>query len=204
MQKSIILFDLDGTIVDSLPILRSFVEREGLSLDEREITTLRDLPARDALGKLGIGPWKLPFVVWRFRDYFQKSLPKADLIHGMVETVGALHDRGYTLGIVTTNSRSNAIKVLERGGIGPCFSFVKSEWNTFGKSKAMRRIVDGYGMKPEDAWYVGDEVRDTEAARDAGLRSIAVTWGFNSEKALRSAKPDGIVSCPDELRRFFG
>ncbi|NTW13680.1 MAG: HAD-IA family hydrolase [Candidatus Moranbacteria bacterium] len=199
MSKKCIIFDLDGTIVDSMPILRSFVEHEGLLLDERDISALRDLPAGEALGRLGIGMWKLPYFAWRFRGYFRESLPKAVLISGIEEAVRRLYDEGHTLGVLTTNSRSNAIAVLERGGIGSRFSFVKSERNTFGKSKALRRIVNGYAMKPETVWYVGDEVRDMVAAREAGLRSLAVTWGFNSEKALRAANPDEIISRPDDL-----
>lgn len=54
-------------------------------------------------------------------------------------------------------------------------------------------------MEPETAWYVGDEVRDVEAARGAGMRSIAVSWGFNSEMALRAAHPDYIAASPNEL-----
>jgi phosphoglycolate phosphatase len=52
---------------------------------------------------------------------------------------------------------------------------------------------------PNDAWYVGDEVRDVEAARGAGMRSLAVSWGFNSESVLRASHPDSLAFEPSEL-----
>ena len=54
-------------------------------------------------------------------------------------------------------------------------------------------------LHPSNVLYVGDEVRDIEAAKKAGIRIAAVTWGYNSKKALEAYKPDYLVTKPEEL-----
>ncbi len=68
-----------------------------------------------------------------------------------------------------------------------------------GKARRLRGTARALKVKPAEAVYVGDEVRDIEAARSAGMRVIAVTWGFNDEKLLASYTPDAIARKPSEL-----
>ncbi len=203
MSRKLILFDFDGTIADTFPVFLSFAEREGFRFDKDEIETLRDLSMREAIGRIGIPAWKLPFVAGKFHRHFRRAVGSVLLVDGMSEAIRRLRQEGYALGIVTTNSRSNVIRILEREGMISCFDLVFSERNIFGKAGALGKIVRRFGIAPETAWYVGDEVRDMEAARAAGFSSVAVTWGFNSEKALRAAKADRIASSPTDMADPF-
>lgn len=203
MEKRLILFDFDGTIADSFPVLLSFAKREGLLPEGEDPESFRDLHAKDLLRKAGIPWWKLPFMTFGFHGHFAASASEIGLIDGMAEVIRRLHEEGFALGIVTTNSRENAVRILEREGLMPYFSSIVGNRNLFGKAAVLKRVVAGHGTDPGAVWYVGDEVRDAEAARDAGLRFAAVSWGYNSTKAFRAAEPDLSVSTPRELVSFF-
>jgi len=199
MSKKLILFDFDGTIADSYPIFLSFASREGFHFSEGEAGELRDLSMREVIEKLNIPAWRLPFFARRFHRYFRKAAQEVRLIDGIPSAIRKLNEEGYILGVVTTNSASNVRTVLRREELLSCFEYVFSERSIFGKARMFGRIVRRLGIPSETVWYVGDEVRDVEAAREAGLQSIAVTWGFNSDTALRAARPNRLASHPDEL-----
>lgn len=198
-SRKLILFDFDGTIADSFSTFLEFAGKEGFRFDAEKIDQLRDLSMREAILMVGLPVWKLPIAARKFHRYFAVESPKVRLIDGIKEAIIALHSDGCALGIVTTNDTANVKTVLAREGLSADFDSINSERSIFGKARTLKRIVRDLGIDPSTVWYVGDEVRDIEAAREAGLRSLSVTWGFNSAKALRLARPDHIVSHPDEL-----
>jgi phosphoglycolate phosphatase len=69
----------------------------------------------------------------------------------------------------------------------------------FGKGRLIAKCLDLHQLVLDETVYVGDEVRDIQAARFAGIRPISVTWGFNSREALAAAQPDWLVDEPDAL-----
>jgi phosphoglycolate phosphatase-like HAD superfamily hydrolase len=90
---------------------------------------------------------------------------------------------------------------LRANGVEHHFAFVIGYPRLFGKGKALRRILKADRLEPADVLYIGDEVRDVEAARKAGVAMAAVTWGFHAEPLLRANRPDYVVSDPRELLR---
>ena len=79
------------------------------------------------------------------------------------------------------------------------FQFIHSEANYFGKTRLLKKIINQYKLDKSRVFYIGDETRDIEAAKQSGLHSIAVTWGFNSEKILSQHEPDFIARKPEDL-----
>jgi phosphoglycolate phosphatase len=73
----------------------------------------------------------------------------------------------------------------------------------FGKGKALRRIVRAERLDSSEVLYVGDEVRDIEAARKARVASAAVTWGLNTEAILRAGGPDLVAADPLILHQLI-
>jgi phosphoglycolate phosphatase len=199
MGKQVIVFDFDGTIADTFPIFVEFARSEGFDFSPAETEGLRNLSMRDVITKLKLPTWKIPFLANKFHVYFQKASPKVPLFEGVADAIRKIYENGHVLAIVTSNSRSNVENLLDRDGIRDCFEIIHSERNLFGKARPLRKIMRRLQVEPEAAWYVGDEVRDVEAARGAGMRSVAVSWGFNSEVVLRAAHPDRIVASPQEL-----
>ncbi|MGA1474197.1 MAG: HAD hydrolase-like protein [Prochlorothrix sp.] len=79
------------------------------------------------------------------------------------------------------------------------FKVLQAGVTILGKQRVLKRLVRRQGWAAEQVCYVGDEVRDVEAARGAGVRSIAVTWGFNTTAVLNRANPDYLIDHPAEL-----
>ncbi len=69
----------------------------------------------------------------------------------------------------------------------------------FGKGRALRRIMRAERIRPAQVVYIGDEVRDMEAARSVGVTAVAATWGFQSEDVLRASGPAHVAASPGEV-----
>ncbi len=79
------------------------------------------------------------------------------------------------------------------------FDFIYSESNIFGKAKKLNGLLKEKKINPQSVFYVGDETRDITAAKEAGVKAIAVTWGFNGKEILKEQSPDYLVGNPEEL-----
>lgn len=73
----------------------------------------------------------------------------------------------------------------------------------FGKGPALRQLLRDQNFDVTQAVYVGDELRDVEAAKSIGMRVVAVSWGFASRQNLEAAKPTGLADNPEELMRIL-
>ena len=79
------------------------------------------------------------------------------------------------------------------------FEQVAGGASMFGKAGALKKLIEKGKLDPNRVHYVGDEVRDVAAAKAAGVRSIAVSWGYAQRAALAALNPDHIVDTPAQL-----
>ena len=114
-----------------------------------------------------------------------------------------LTENGYKLGILTSNSEENVSKFLKKNNLD-LFDFIHSESSILGKSKAMHDLLKKHGIRPEEAIYVGDEIRDIEAARKTNIEIIPVCWGYNSKQILEKQNPDFLIDEPRQLIEILG
>jgi phosphoglycolate phosphatase len=124
---------------------------------------------------------------------------KLNLVEGMAEVLEELKAQGYTLGIVTSNGRENVKTFLRNHRLDYQFEFIESELNLWGKSRGIKRLIKKRGWPLEAVAYVGDEVRDIQAAHQIGIKAIAVGWGFQLPEILSEYQPDFLLSEPREL-----
>ena len=200
------LFDFDGTVADSLRIAHSIlnelaVEFRFRSLPPEELDHVRTLGTRDFIRHMGISGWRVPRISKRGLSLFQERIADVQPIAGMPEVLEELHGRGHRIGILTSNSETNVLAFIARHRL-PYFHFVRTSSKLFGKSREMSRILKAEGLLPERVLYVGDETRDIEAAKEAGLRMAAVDWGYNASSALASLAPEYLLTHPGELLRI--
>ena len=130
MAKKVIIFDFDGTIADTLPLLVNILNRLSgkysyKTIEESELTTLRGKTSKEILKGLGISLLKLPFVVKSAKSEFLKELELLKLVAGIKKVLLQLKKIGYKLGIVTSNSEENVKKFLKVNNL-PRFDFVYS------------------------------------------------------------------------------
>ncbi|WP_168218877.1 HAD-IA family hydrolase [Limnoglobus roseus] len=197
-----VVFDFDGTLADSLASLIAAFRhvapqfRLNPSLD---LATARHMPTRELFKQLGVSFWKLPRLVRALQAETAKDAGQLKLFAGVPEMLTVLADRGCRLGILSSNWEDAIRACLRANGIEDRFAFIVGYPRLFGKAKALRRILRREAIPRESLLYVGDELRDVEAARRAKVASAAVTWGFNAEALLVQGNPTFLVRTPAEL-----
>lgn len=202
---SSIIFDFDGTIADSLPVVIELFERwskrEPYTKDE--IETLRGMPARDVIKAIGVPLWRAPGLLARGRKEFTKYIDRVEIFKDMPQVISELHKRGHKIYLMSSNSRENVQAYLKLHKIDQYFDNVYGNAGLFSKARAMRKIIDKNHTQKSHCFSIGDETRDIEAAKKAGITSIAVTWGFNNTEILKEHQPDHLVSKPQELLKLI-
>ena len=119
---------------------------------------------------------------------------------GMVALLGRLRDR--RLGVVTAKIAYQAAAVVEATALHGHFAHVQGWAPHLAHKPAPDLLVaalDALGADARDAVYVGDAITDVRAGHAAGMRTIAVTWGFGTEEALRQERPTRLVRTVEEL-----
>ncbi|HEX4045090.1 MAG TPA: HAD hydrolase-like protein [Gammaproteobacteria bacterium] len=199
-----LIFDFDGTLVDSF---RAAMEKLNLLADEfnfrkisiDEIEGLRDLTSKKLIKHLKIPIYKIPSVLRCARKHMRSEMKMLSPFKNLPEILQELYDMKIPLGILTSNSSENVTEWLECNKMQQLFNFIHIESSYFGKKHILRKILKVYKIDKSQAFYIGDETRDVEAAKECDVSSIAVTWGFNSEKILSQHRPNYIARKPEDI-----
>ena len=202
-MTKVIIFDFDGTLADTIDILLSITNRLSAefgfkSATKEELAQLSNLNSWQILQYSGISIFKFPLLIRRLKAELHSEVPNIQLFPGIKEVLLELKKRGFQLGIITSNSRENVLGALEKNGLQDTFTFIYSG-STFGKHKVISKWLRIENVHTEKVVYVGDEIRDIDAAKKTGIKVIAVGWGFNSQEALAAQNPDFLIERPQEL-----
>ncbi|MEG4803047.1 HAD-IA family hydrolase [Microcoleus sp. ARI1-B5] len=202
-MTKVIIFDFDGTLADTIDILLSITNRLSAefgfkSATKEELAQLSNLTSWQILRYSGISLFKFPLLIRKLRSELRREIPNIQLFGGIKEVLLELKNLGFQLGIITSNSLENVLEAVEINGLQGTFTFVYSS-STFGKHKVINRWLIREHINPEEVVYVGDEIRDIDAAKKTGIKIIAVGWGFNSQEALAAHNPDFLIERPQEL-----
>ncbi|MEG4291919.1 HAD-IA family hydrolase [Microcoleus sp. C2C3] len=202
-MTKVIIFDFDGTLADTIDILLSITNRLSAefgfkSATKEQLAQLSNLNSWQILQYSGISIFKFPLLIRRLKAELHSEVPHIQLFPGIKEVLLELKKRGFQLGIITSNSRENVLGALERNGLQDTFTFIYSG-STFGKHKVINKWLRIENIHTEKVVYVGDEIRDIDAAKKTGIKVIAVGWGFNSPQALAAQNPNFLIERPQEL-----
>jgi len=205
-SAKVLLFDFDGTVADTRAIAFHILnelseEFHFRPLSEEEIYAARNMTTQKLIAHLGIRRWRVPKIARRGLVKFHECIHQVEPILNMPVILQQLQERGFRLGILTSNSQANVITFLKHHQI-TCFEFLRSSSKLFGKSGEIRRLMKEHQLQPEDIIYIGDETRDIDATRATAIRMAAVTWGYNSADVLRSMNPNFLFDRPEELLSF--
>lgn len=188
MAKNTILFDFDGTIIDSTPWIVAALNKLAPSYGKKPITNeeyelLRSSTISELLKKFDLPFYQIPLILLQARAEVFRDLDKMDLCTGMEKALTELKTKGYRLGIISSSPKKNIDLILKKYQLD-MFEFVHSELNIFGKAAAIVGVCNQYGIEKDKSIYIGDEIRDIEASRKAGIDIISVTWGLNNYEGL--------------------
>ncbi|MCX7114319.1 MAG: HAD hydrolase-like protein [Gammaproteobacteria bacterium] len=199
-----LLFDFDGTLVNSFPFV---IEKTILLADEfhfkkieaQEIEHLRDLSSKEVIQYLGVPFYKIPSLIRRMRQAVRSDITRMQPVPNIYQVLETLHQAKYCLGILTSNSKDNVSTWLIHHHMQHFFSFIHTESSFFSKKHLLKKTLKAYHIDARQTCYIGDETRDIDAANQNNIRSMAVTWGFNSEKVLLQHGPTYIVRQAEDI-----
>lgn len=200
-----ILFDFDGTIVDSLDLALRILNRMAEkyhypAVTEADMQTLKSLPLNERFQKIGFPLHKVPAMTVECASLYRREIAGLKPVPGIRDLFDTLKAEGCSLSVLSSNSEENIAEFFRRNGMEQ-FDHIFSSNNLFGKEKSIRKFLRRFGISAEELLYVGDELRDLDACRAAGVRVAAVTWGYDPLPLLQSGKPDFIARTPADVLR---
>lgn len=213
MAVTTVLFDLDGTLIDSIRLI----------LDSYHHTlAVHGLPPRsDRQWLAGLGtplwvqfrewsddPSRLEQLIATYREY---NLSHHDAMvsayPGVVDMVATIRRAGLRTGLVTSKNRTGALRGLRRIGLEDAIDLIVGAdevSNPKPHPEPIRMALERLEETPEQAMYVGDSVHDMLSGRTAGVATGAVLWGPFAREDLEESEPDHWLERPDDLLRVLG
>ncbi|XZT79647.1 HAD family hydrolase [Acinetobacter baumannii] len=212
MEKSLkeyqaIIFDMDGTLVDSfsffLGALNQLAKKHKFkSVELHEVEQYKHLSPKEIMKEMNVSRWKLPWIAKDFIRLMKERDEEIHLFEGMRDHLIELHKRGYTLAIITSNSKENCQNVLGKE-LCELFSHIDGGSSIFGKAKRIKRVLNILDVSKNQAIYVGDQTTDGEAAHEAGIDFAAVGWGYTSAEKLKTIQPKVVLTDLATMKEFF-
>ena len=210
MKFDTLLFDLDGTILDSLEDLADSVNAV-LREEGYPLRSLSEIKSFTGSGYHYLLSSALPCDVsaeiidrctqqYR-RVYLQNIANKSRPYEGIPELLHTLKERGYKLGVVSNKFEKATVEAC-RLYFDNCFDIVLGDAPERHKKPSPDGVWEALatlGSKNETAVYLGDSEVDIKTAKAAGLVSVGVSWGFRSRAVLSEAGADFIIDRPEEL-----
>lgn len=207
MRFPVVLFDFDGTVIDSGEIIIA-------SMRHATKTVLgRDIPDEElgrAVGGSGlieqmrtIDPERVDELVACYREHNEPLHSGLVECAGMTGVLTRLKDEGRRLGVVTAKRHETVKLAFSYLPLERFFDVVVASDHTERHKpdpQPLHHALERLGADREDAVYVGDSPFDVRAAKGAGMHSIAVTWGrIHPRERLEAEEPDAVVETPEEL-----
>ena len=203
------IFDLDGTVFDSQKVLLKVGNKVAIkynidttNIDFSKLDKYKNMRIPDVLKTFKVPFYKLPSIVLYGLKEYSKYVEEIDMFAFINETLEKLKERGVQLGVLSTQPEKTVQRLLTKSGTN-MFDFTFSESRIGKKGNALKKIVSGHRLDPSQTIYIGDEVRDIEAAKKVRMKSGAVLWGLNGEEILTSANPDYIFAEPKEILKIL-
>jgi phosphoglycolate phosphatase len=202
MRSSLFLFDFDGVLVDSLDLYAEAVtrclERIGTPIvkNREEYLVLFDGNFYESMAARGVD-------LTAFAQAAREILPGIDYdamkpFAGLTPVLDALR-KDHSLVVISSNGYRTIRAILTRFGFDPFFREIFGSDFHFSKKEKIDHALEKYEIPREQAFYIGDTVGDILEARAAGVRSVAVTWGWHDRERLVAVSPDFIVDTPEGL-----
>lgn len=214
MNVKVVIFDWDGTLVDSVDHIADSLHQAATDLGypAREREAYRDiigLGMVEALEKLypGLSREEMDAIREGYAGYFFKKVTTPqNVFAGMAEVVADIRRTGRGCSVATGKSRRGLDRALGTSGLGPHFDITRCADETRSKPDPamLSEIVRFYGIEPEEAVMIGDTRYDLDMARRIGMPSIGVEWGVHKREVLGDYAPRAIVDTVPELRRVLG
>jgi pyrophosphatase PpaX len=206
-----VVFDLDGTVVDSVDLIvvsfqHAFREVLGREMDREEAIAYVGRPLKEQM--MAFSPEHADELVASYREFNHREHDRMlRLYDGIPHLLDRLRQAGVRVGLVTSKSRYTTQMAFDLTGIESYFdASVCADESPRNKPfpDPILLCLQQLGVSPADAAYVGDSPADIQAARAAEVEAIAVAWGVFDIAVLTAEKPDRVVHTIPELVGVLG
>lgn len=211
-RYDLIVFDWDGTVMDSTAVIAGSIQAACRDLGLAEPS---DEMARHVIG-LGLGEALRHAVpdapesmqgdlVERYRYHFLAQDQAIPLFAGARDTIAELHDAGYWLAVATGKSRAGLNRVMDSSGMRGYFHASRTADQTFSKPNPamLFELMDELAVGPERTLMIGDTTHDLQMAQNAKVDALAVGHGAHPAEELQALKPLALAEDFAELRAWF-
>ncbi len=210
LAHDVLLFDLDGTLIDSFDGIARCIDHAFAQLGETG-------PAADALRdwigpplRVSFGAWyqdpedaRIETAVAHYRTRFDCiGWQEHAIYEGIPELVGNLAGQGHRMAVVTAKNELHAQRIVEHLPFGHLFEHVIGASLDASRSEKTELIAEGLrrlSVSPGDCIMLGDRRYDIEGARNHGMRAIGIGWGFGDPAELEAAGAERIAGSPGDL-----
>lgn len=205
-MKKHIVFDFDGTLVDSIDVVVKVYNELAIkykfnTLNSSDYRMMMNFSLKEKIKALNV-PMRRVHLIKRFSQEFKNNysvhLKSLRLFDGVVEVIKQLNEKGYTISIITSNSKTNILEYMKHQEVF-YFKQVMSSNGLFGKDKTLKKYMKDNRLHSSELMYIGDEVRDIQACKKANVEIIAVTWGVDPREALVIERPDHLADEPKDI-----
>jgi pyrophosphatase PpaX len=207
MRFQTVLFDLDGTVVDSGAIILASMRHAtqevlGRDYSDEELMQTVGGPGLEAQMR-ALAPDQVDRLVTVYRAHNEPLHDSLEACVGMEDVLAQLHEEGRRLGIVTAKRRATVDLAFANVPLGHLFQAVVGGDETERHKPDPEPLLLGaerLGADPAATAYVGDSPFDVRAAQAAGMFAVAVTWGRIHDRArLEAEQPDAVVDAAEDL-----
>jgi len=211
VKYRLLVFDWDGTIIDSAATIAECIREAsrslGLEVPERERARhVIGLGLHDAMRIVvpELPAQRYPEFVASYREHFLARKDSMRLFDGMRELLDGL-SRKHLLALATGKSRRGLDRDLELHNLGPYFAASRCADETHPKPHPamLTEIMEEVAVQKNSSLMIGDTSHDLEMARAAGVDALAVTYGAHPEEGLRACEPLGCFSSVTGLREWL-
>ena len=209
----LLVFDWDGTLADSEACI---IDAMQLASAEADLPKCNDAQIRDIIGLSLEGAIEVLFpeteisvrssVADRYREhYFSTSTSAAPVFEGVVEMLEQLNQENYFLAVATGKSRRGLDRSLSETGLDKYFHTTRCADESLSKPnpQMLIEIIDFFGLEAVDALMIGDSEYDLQMANNAGMGSVAVSYGVHNAARLQQCEPLGIIHKITELSEYL-
>jgi phosphoglycolate phosphatase len=203
MKYKFIIFDFDGTLADTIPYFISNINKIADKYEFKRVTEekwkiIRGHNADKLFKYLNVPSWKISMIENDLKTLITDDIHQISLFQGIDTLLKCLSDNGITLAIVTTNTYENVYQVLGSES-AILIKYYECDVSIFEKKIKLIKVLSNSGFLNAESIYIGDEIRDSEAAKKANIAFGGVSWGYNSIDSLKVNSPKEIFTNINEI-----
>jgi phosphoglycolate phosphatase len=207
-MDKVLIFDFDGVLANSLEPMLEYAQQVCYELGypctptQKDLENLENMQFSEFGRQLGIPEAKIEAFVDQNFKLFSRRAETLPITPGMESIIRSL-SRSTVLVVVTGNSSKVVEKFLNAHGLKDEFRSIQAAEDDGSRVEKILKIKSVFGGSNIEFYMIGDAVSDIRAARETGIKSIAVGWGHQSKQKLITENPDFLVDHPQDLITLF-